>query len=106
MNYLETITSNMPLIIGLAFLAMMWISFFIVVGKSEQINQLLETLNKMRRSFIELDEQAKLIVKTDLELNKAQEELDRRLISLDALQKASRLISTTLDENEIFKRLD
>ncbi len=60
----------------------------------------------MTRTFNDLDEQAKLIVRTDLELNKAQEELDKRLNGLDALQKTSRLISTTLDENEIFKRLD
>jgi len=79
---------------------------FILIGKNEQVDQLMATLNKMRRSFNELDEQAKLIVKTDLQLNRAQEELDRRLKSLDALQKASRLISTTLDENEIFHRLD
>ena len=32
--------------------------------------------NKLKISFDDLDEQAKLIVKTDLELNKAQEELD------------------------------
>jgi len=62
-------------------------------------------LEKLKKSFEELDEQAKLIVKTDLTLNKTQEELDKRLSGLDALQKASRLISTTLDEKEIFKRL-
>lgn len=69
-------------------------------------------LKKMRRSFgrlslsfEELDEQAKLIVKTDLELNKAQQELDKRLGGLDALQKLSRSINTTLDETEIFNRL-
>lgn len=57
-------------------------------------------------SFHEIDEQAKLIVKTDLELNKAQEELDKRLNGLDALQKTSRVLSTTLDEAEIFQRLN
>lgn len=79
---------------------------FFVYSKSQRIKRLLESLNKMKQSFNELDEQAKLIVKTDLELNKAQEGLDSRLNGLDALQKASRLISTTLDENEIFQRLD
>jgi len=60
---------------------------------------------RLSQSFDELDEQAKLIVKTDLELNKTQEELDKRLGGLDALQKLSRAINTTLDENEIFSRL-
>lgn len=80
--------------------------YLLLSNKQNQILQLNYSLNKMKTSFEKLDEQAKLIVKTDLELNKAQEELDRRIHSLDALQKTSRLISTTLDENEIFHRLD
>jgi len=82
------------------------ILIFLNSNKNEQISKLKVGLIKLRKSFNELDQQAKLIVKTDLELNKAQEELDRRLTSLDALQKTSRLISTTLDENEIFHRID
>lgn len=75
-------------------------------SKNKQIDQYEFALAKLKRSFNELDEQAKLIVKTDLELNKAQEMSDKRLNGLEALQKISRLISTTLDENEIFHRLD
>ena len=75
--------------------------------KRIQMTKLLRSaLNKMTVSFQELDEQTKLIVQTDLELNKAQEALDKRLNGLDALQKISRLISTTLDEREIFNRLN
>jgi signal transduction histidine kinase len=76
-----------------------------IIGKTEQIKDLKETIHKLKETFEELDEQAKLIVKTDLELNKAQEELDRRLKGLYFLQKISRLISTTLVEDEIFQRL-
>lgn len=75
-------------------------------GKNKQISQYEFALAKLKRSFNELDEQAKLIVKTDIELNKSQEISDKRLNGLEALQKISRLISTTLDENEIFHRLD
>jgi len=77
-----------------------------VIVKNEQINQIKGSLVKLKKSFNELDEQAKLIVKTDLELNKAQEESDKRLKGLEALHKTARLISTTLDEQEIFNRLD
>ena len=63
-------------------------------------------LKKVKKSFEELDEQAKLIIKTDLELNKTQEELDKRFVGLNALQKISRLVSTTLIEDEIFERLN
>jgi len=79
---------------------------FIVIEKNKKIRNLTAALDKITHSFNSLDEQAKLIVRTDLELNKAQEELDKRLIGLNALQKISRQITTTLDANEIFNRLD
>lgn len=79
---------------------------FYLLNRSEKIRKLSATLHHVKLSFNELDQQAKLIVKTDLELNKAQEELDKRLNGLDALHKISRLISTTLDENEIFQRIN
>ena len=92
------------------FLAFLFFVGLIALGivlnlRNEEIKKLNNTLNKLMRSFNELDEQAKIIVQTDLELNKAQEELDKRLKGLEALQKTSRLISTTLDENEVFSRL-
>ena len=52
-----------------------------------------------------LDEQAKLIVRTDLELNKTREEMDKRLNGLNALQRTSRQMSQALNENEIFQRI-
>ncbi len=103
---MENIQTLLPFI-GFALLLLgVVILAFILVNRNEQIRQLKELISRLKKSFDELDEQAKLIVKTDLELNKAQEELDRRLNGLDALQKASRLLSTTLDENEILNRID
>ena len=92
--------------ISLFVFAAFGVLLFMLMGKSEQVEKLHIALNKLKHSFTELDEQAKLIVKTDLELNRTQEELDKRLNGLDALQKISRQISTTLDEAEIFRRLD
>ena len=103
---MEQITSNWLLIGGVVAVIIITVLSLVVVNRIEQVQQLQNALRKMKRSFNDLDEQAKLIVKTDLELNKAQEELDKRLSGLNALQKTSRLISTTLDENEIFHRLD
>jgi signal transduction histidine kinase len=96
-------TSLLFNIIGVAFICIL---FFLVLIKNYQIGQVKGSLVKLKKSFNDLDEQAKLIVKTDLELNKAQEESDKRLTGLEALHKNSRLISTTLDENEIFHRLN
>jgi len=91
--------------IGLGAFVIIGVLTLVNINKTEKINQLHRSFVKLKKSFNDLDEQAKLIVKTDLELNKAQEELDKRLEGLDALQKISRLISTTLDETEIFSRL-
>ena len=78
----------------------------ILVFKLEKIKNLTNELKKLRRAFDELDGQAKLIVQTDLELHRAQEELDKKVAGLVTLQKLTRLISTTLDEEEIFRKID
>jgi len=78
---------------------------FITVYQRGKIADLSQSLQKFKSSFEEIDEQAKLIIKTDLELNRTQEELDKRLKGLDALQTISRLVSTSLDEREIFELL-
>ncbi len=88
------------LLIGLG-IVLYWL-----IGKSEELRELKAAYDKIMGSFNELDEQAKLIVKTDLELNKAQEELDRRLKGLNTLQNLARNMRTSLDENEAFQRIN
>ena len=102
---MELLSPHLLLIIGVSFFGAIGISILIIMHKSKKIGKLQNSIEKLKKSFNNLDEQAKLIVKTDLQLNKTQEELDKRLGGLDALQKISRLISTTLDENEIFELL-
>jgi signal transduction histidine kinase len=93
-------------ILSLVLFSAFGILLYFFIGKSEETKELKHSFDKIMSSFNELDEQAKLIVKTDLELNKAQEELDRRLSGLNSLQKLARRMSMTLDENEIFQRID
>jgi len=102
---MENFSLFISLVIGLVCFAAVGISILIAIDKNEKVKNLQNLLEKLKTSFNNLDEQAKLIVKTDLELNKTQEELDKRLGGLDALQEISSLISTTLDENEIFDLL-
>jgi len=66
---------------------------------------LKKKITSLKQNIDELDDLAKMIIKIDLDLNKAQEQAEKRLNALEALQKTSRLISTTLDETEIFRRL-
>jgi len=93
-------------LIGVLLAIVIGILVFVLTRKNEQLSRSNNSLIKLTRSFHELDEQAKLIVRTDLELNKTQDELDKRMMGLETLQKISRLISTTLDEEEIFHRIN
>ncbi len=77
-----------------------------VMSKTDKINQMKESLQKLKKAVDEMDEQAKLIVRTDMELNRTQEELDKKLNGLYTLQKISRATSTTLEENQIFKLVE
>ncbi|MCM8780666.1 MAG: ATP-binding protein [Candidatus Omnitrophica bacterium] len=73
--------------------------------KINKVNNLQRAVDNLKRSLDEMDEQAKLIVRTDMELNRTQEELDKKITGLYALQRISRAISTTLQENMVFKML-
>jgi signal transduction histidine kinase len=93
-------------LIGMASLLAAVILIFVLNFKVEKIRQLQIAVSKLKKSLEEMDEQAKLILRTDMELNKTQEELDKKLTGLYTLQRISRAISTTLEEIQIFKRID
>jgi len=77
-----------------------------LVTKTHSVNQLQNQISVLEKSVNDMDEQAKLIVRTDMELNKIQDELDKKIAGLYALQKLSRAISMTLEEDQIFKRIE
>ena len=81
------------------------LSFFLI-SKMQSLKELGARVTALSASLEEMDEQAKLIIRTDMELNKIQEELDKKIAGLDALQKLSREISTTLEEKQIFKKIN
>ena len=87
-------------------------SIFIIISlaialamKIEKIQELQSAVSKLKKSLEETDEQAKLIMRTDIELNKTQDELDKKIAGLYALQRLSRAISTTLEETQIFMNI-
>jgi len=77
-----------------------------LLSKIQRLKEAGDKINSLNLSLEEMDEQAKLIMRTDMELNKAQEELDKKISGLDTLQKLSREINTTLEEKQIFKKID
>jgi len=79
---------------------------FILLSKDTKIHSFENSINNLQKALDEMDEQAKLVVRTDIELNKAQEELDRKITSLYTLQNLSHFISSTLEEDQIFKKVE
>ncbi|MBF0571726.1 MAG: GAF domain-containing sensor histidine kinase [Candidatus Omnitrophica bacterium] len=79
--------------------------FYVLTTQEETIKKMKEEHAKLMRSFNDLDEQAKLIILTDLELNKTREEMDKRLNGLNSLQRTSRQISQALNESEVFQKI-
>lgn len=79
---------------------------FLLASKIQRLKQLQATIEDLKRSLGVMDEQAKLVVRTDMELNKAQEELDKKITGLYTLQKLSQAISTALEENQIFNLIE
>ena len=74
--------------------------------KTELSRRQILDLLRLRDAYDQLDQQAKLIIRTDLELHRAQEELDRRLASLMSLHQLGQQLQVSLRPEEIFSRLD
>jgi signal transduction histidine kinase len=90
-------------LLGIAGSAALGIWIFI---KTNEAKQLQISVENLKHTLDEMDEQAKLVVRTDIELNKAQEELDKKITGLYTLQTLSRSISSTLDESQIFSKIE
>src|SRR5438552_1889783 len=61
------------------------------------------TYEELFKAHKELDENSKILVKTDLELHKAKNEVDNQVSKLLLLNKLSDLIHTTRDQKDILK---
>ncbi len=74
--------------------------------KAEWARRQLGELQRLRLAYDQLDQQAKLVIRTDLELHRTQEELDRRLASLMSLHRLGRQLQVSLRPEEVFSKLD
>jgi signal transduction histidine kinase len=90
---------------GIIFLTIISLAIWLFL-KMNETKKMQKAIDNLKRSLDEMDEQAKLVVRTDMELNKTQEELDKKITGLYSLQRLTRTISTTLEENLIFKMIE
>ncbi len=66
-----------------------------------------EKLNKRLQDIIDqLDSQARIIIKTDLALNRAQEDLDRKITGLYTLHELGKEVSSTFNIENIFSLIN
>ena len=86
-------------------LTLMGLIFYLAVRAEMERREHAE-LNRMRAAYDQLDAQAKLIIRTDLELHRTQEELDRKLASLYALHELGRQLGLNVHPDEIYSRID
>jgi len=74
--------------------------------KAELAHRQLQELRRLRDAYGQLDQQAKLIIRTDLELHRTHEELDRQLASLMSLYQLGRQLQVSLRSDEVFTKLE
>lgn len=66
-----------------------------------------EKANKRLQDIIDqLDSQAKIIIKTDMALNKAQEELDKKITGLYTLHELGKKVSSTFNIENLFSLIN
>lgn len=81
-------------------------SLVYLAAKAHAAKRQAADLHRLRAAYDQLDQQAKLIIRTDLELHTTQEELDRRLASLMSLHQLGRQLQVSLQPEEVFGKLD
>ncbi len=77
-----------------------------LAAKMDQFYRQASDVERLRAAYDQLDQQAKLIIRTDFELHQTQEALDRRLASLMSLHQLGRQLQVSLRPDEVFGRLD
>ncbi len=87
-------------------IAILMISFTLLALKVVSFQKDIQEIDRLRAAYEQVDQQAKLIIRTDLELHQTQEELDRRLASLMSLHEFQKKLKMGIGSSEIYAKLD
>ena len=98
--------NNVSMSIIITFFLLIIFLVLFALKKMQKITHLEKKNDDLENHLDAMDEQARLIVKTDLELSQTQEELDRKVTSLMALQELSRVLSGSLEEDKLFANIN
>ena len=94
------------LLADLAFIAVVVLAPAFLIVKMVQSNRRSAELLRLQEAYRQLDQQAKLIIRTDFDLHRTQEELDRRLAFLMALQRFGRQLQVSVQPAQVYGTLD
>ena len=72
---------------------------------ADRLEQQVRGLQPLQAAYDELDQQAKVVIRTDLELHRIQEELDRKLDAVVALHALGQELKVTVQPNEVYGKL-
>ena len=96
--------STIPGALGMSVVVLAALGYLAI--KTATVFRQLGDLQRLRDAYDQMDQQTKLVIRTDLELHRAQEELDRRLASLMSLHQLNRQLEVTLQPDEVYGKLD
>jgi len=88
--------------IAILLLLITIILFILYFSERNRRFESLEKNKRLQNIINQLDEQAKIIIKTDLALNKVQEELDKKITGLYTLHELGKKINSTFNIEDLF----
>lgn len=72
---------------------------------ADRLDQRVRSLQPLQAAYDELDQQAKVVIRTDLELHRIQEELDRKLGAVVALHALGQELTVTVQPEDIYGKV-
>ena len=79
---------------------------FYIIGKLQSVSNLKRDLSRANRTIQNLDQQAKLIIKSDMELKLSQQEIENELTKLTLIKNLLLSSIYTLDKEKIFSSIN
>lgn len=76
------------------------------IAREVEQHRSAKELTHLRSAYDQLDQQAKLIIRTDFELHRTQEALDRKVASLFALHELGQQLRISMRPDDIYSKLN
>ena len=95
-------------LISLLFIFFFAILFLVIylTGKMKNVGTLKKEVNRLNKIIQDLDQQAKLIIKNDMELKLSQQEIENELAKLTLIKNLLISSTHTLDKDKLFSSID